>query len=244
MLFVGTTKSVERICALIPAYNEEKLIGEVVALAQKYVTDVLVVDDGSPDNTARAAGAAGAIVLRQETNRGKSEALTRGFHYILKQGYDAVVTLDADGMHDPAEITRFLDAYKRKDVPVLVGNRMAEAQRLVFFRRWTIHLMCYWLNRLFGIYVPDPPCGFRFYRCDVLPFLLEEDSTFPSEFETLLHIAERRIRIESVRITKPCHLHKKWISPFRDIIRFVRVVRKYYRGKAKESLLAVLEGNE
>jgi hypothetical protein len=94
--------------------------------------------------------------------------------------------------------------------------------------------MSYGLNRLMGVYVPDPPCGFRFYRCDVLPFLLETGSALPAEFETLLHIASRRIRVGSVRITKKPHRHKSWTSPFRDIFRFIRVLKKHYAKARKQ----------
>lgn len=221
-------KEVEKVAVLIPAYREPNTVSEVVMEALRYLPDVIVVDDASGDETAQRAERAGATVLRRTVNGGKGAALISGFEYVLQGDFDAVIALDADGFHDPNQIPKFLETYHRTHIPVLIGSRMAEPKNVPAVRRWSIRVMSYWLYRLMGVYVPDPPCGFRFYRCDVLPFLLEAGSTLPAEFETLLHIASRRIRVGSVRITKKPHRHKSWISPFRDIIRFIKVLRKHY----------------
>ncbi len=222
-------KEMKRVAVLIPAYREELSIASVVTEVLRYLPDVIVVDDASGDQTADWAEAAGAVVLRRDVNGGKGAALTAGFQYVLDQRFDAVIALDADGFHDPNQIPKFLETYRRTHTPVLIGNRMAEPGRVPPVRRWSIRLMSYWLYRLMRVYVPDPPCGFRFYRCDVLPFLLEAGSSLPAEFETLLHVASRRIRVGSVRITKKPHCHKSWVSPLRDIVRFIRVMLKFYR---------------
>ena len=99
-----------RVLALIPAYEEGPRVGAVVAAARRYLP-VLVVDDGSTDDTAARAEAAGAVVLPQRPNQGKGAALRTGFARALAEGYDAVVTLDADGQHDADEIPRFLAAF-------------------------------------------------------------------------------------------------------------------------------------
>ncbi len=229
MATIQQRREVEKVAVLIPAFCEGATVGAIVSSARNYVPDVIVVDDASTDETAVRAEAAGAMVLRRETNGGKGEALPQGFRYILAQGFDAVITLDADGFHDPEEIPRFLEAYHRTHIPVLIGNRMTDVTRIPLVRRWTIRMMSFWLDRLLGVYVPDPPCGFRFYRCDVLPFILDDKSSLPSEFETLLNIASRRIRVDSVRVTKQPKRHKSVIAPFRDVIRFFRVLRKYYK---------------
>jgi len=234
MTTIQQRREVKRVAVLIPAYREENTVAEVVTEARRYLPDVIVVDDASGDRTAKRAEAAGATVIRREVNGGKGDALVEGFHYVLQQGFDAVICLDADGFHDANQIPKFLETYQRTHIPVLIGSRMAEPKKVLPVRRWSIHVMSYWLTRLMGVYVSDPPCGFRFYRCDVLPFLLETGSSLPAEFETLLHIASRRIRVGSVRITKKPHRHKSWISPFRDIVRFIRVLRKYYRKKHME----------
>ncbi|HSN76998.1 MAG TPA: glycosyltransferase family 2 protein, partial [Anaerolineae bacterium] len=89
--------------ALIPAYNEAQRIAPVIAATLQHLP-ALVVDDGSRDDTAGVAEAAGATVLRQAPNQGKGAALRAGLRWALDRRYDAVLTLDADGQHDPAEI--------------------------------------------------------------------------------------------------------------------------------------------
>jgi glycosyltransferase involved in cell wall biosynthesis len=233
MATISQYKEVEKVAVLLPAFCEEATIGAVIKEALVCVPDVIVVDDASTDETSARAEAAGARVIRRKENGGKGAALTEGFRHVLAQGFDAVITLDADGFHDPAEISKFLETYYRTHLPVLIGNRMADVTRIPVVRLWTIRAMSFWLDRLLGVYVPDPPCGFRFYRCDVLPFILEDKSSLPSEFETLLNIASRRIRVGSVRITKQPKRHKSVIAPFRDLVRFFRVLRKYHRKMRK-----------
>jgi glycosyltransferase involved in cell wall biosynthesis len=113
-----------RVLALIPAYEEGPRIGAVVSAARRYLP-VLVVDDGSTDDTAVQAEAAGAVVLPQRPNQGKGAALRMGFRRALDEGYDAVVTLDADGQHDPDEIPRFLAAFAGADEPGSGGTERA-----------------------------------------------------------------------------------------------------------------------
>ncbi len=238
MATIAQYKEVERVAVVIPAFCEETTVGNVVTQSRLYVPDVIVVDDASRDATADRAQAAGATVLRRTVNGGKGAALTEGFNYALEKKFDAVVALDADGFHDPDQIPTFIETYYRTHIPVLIGNRMAGTCRLTPVRRWTVRQMSTWLNRLLDVYIADPPCGFRFYRCDVLPFLLAEKSTLPSEFETLLNIASRRIRVGSVRITRGCKLHKNPLSPFRDLFRFARVMTRYCK-KRKKSRSAV-----
>ncbi len=216
MSTISQRKQIERVAVLIPAYCEEDSVVGVVTEALKYLPDVI-----------------------GNVNGGKGAALIEGFQYVLEQGFDAVIALDADGFHDPNQIPKFIETYYRCHLPVLIGNRMAEPETVPVIRRWSIRLMSSWLNRFMGVYVPDPPCGFRFYRCDVLPFLLENGSALPAEFETLLHIASRRIRVGSVRIAKKAGCHKRWISPFRDIVRFVRVLYRHYSKIRRERRAAL-----
>jgi glycosyltransferase involved in cell wall biosynthesis len=103
-----------RVLALIPGYEEGPRIGAVIERARRHLP-VLVVDDGSADDTAAQAAAAGALVIEQRPNQGKGAALRLGFRHALSEGFDAILTLDADGQHDPDEIPRFLAAYAGAD---------------------------------------------------------------------------------------------------------------------------------
>lgn len=224
-----TKKKIDRYCVLICAFNEGAGLGGVVAAAVQYCPHVIVVDDGSTDDTSEVAEAAGATVLRLVKNQGKSRAMNEGFRYVRNQGFDAVITMDGDGRHDPAEIPKFLDVYERTGFPLLAGNRMHHPGKLRFARRWVNRAMAVWLCRISDVYIPDPPCGFRFYRGDVLPFIIAQDTRYCAEFEMLLNIAQRNIRMDSVRIT---HIHRKrgfTFIPVRDIVRFVAVVIAHHR---------------
>ncbi len=116
----GAPAGQPRVLALIPGYEEGPRIGMVVAAARRHLP-VLVVDDGSSDDTASQAAAAGALVLPQQPNQGKGAALRTGFRQALADGYDGVVTLDADGQHDPDEIPRFLAAFLSGDEATVAG---------------------------------------------------------------------------------------------------------------------------
>ena len=214
----GNIKKVESFCVLVCAYNEAEHIGGVVRTAlEQTPCQVVVVDDGSTDQTAAIAEAAGAYVLRNSENLGKGASLQRGFNLVCERNCDAVIVVDGDAQHDPREISRFLDAYHRTNIPLLVGNRMADTSGMPFLRRWTNRLMCRILNRLVKIYVPDPPCGFRFYHTDILPFIMSDEKRFAFEFDILIHAALRHIRIDSVRISTIYHPGEKGhVAPLRD----------------------------
>ena len=118
--------------------------------------------------------------------------MKRGFKAMLEREVEAVVVVDGDGQHDPQEIRLFLDAYERTGIPVLIGNRMANTSGMPILRKWTNRFFAYILNRLMKVYVADPPCGFRFYRSDILPFIMSSEQRFAFEFDVLLRAASRR----------------------------------------------------
>jgi len=148
----------ERIHIIIPACNEAATIGRVVSQAAAY-GPVLVVDDGSTDATAEQARGAGATVLSLGQNHGKSTALRAGFAAALSAGAAAVLTLDADGQHDPAEIPQFLSAYSTANSDLVIGQRdfTAMPPKRAFANRSAR----WFLEHALGRAIPDNQCGFR-----------------------------------------------------------------------------------
>jgi glycosyltransferase involved in cell wall biosynthesis len=225
-----TSTALKSFCVLICAFNEAKHIEAVVQGALLQNPDaVLVIDDCSTDGTAQIAKQAGAVVLRNAMNQGKGASLKEGFEWVRSKGIEAVIVLDGDGQHDPAEIPRFLDAYQRTGIPVLIGNRMSNTTGMPIERRYTNRFMAWVLNRLVKIYVADPPCGYRFYRADVLPFITSKEQRFAFEFDVLIHAALRRVRIDSVRIsTIYTRSRRSHVAPVRDAWLLFKVVKHHF----------------
>jgi glycosyltransferase involved in cell wall biosynthesis len=112
----------KRYCVVVPAYREVGRIGKVVEAIRQHCKNVVVVDDGSPDNTAKEAEAAGAVVVKHATNLGKGVALNTGFKHARENGYEFLITMDGDGQHDPSDIPGFVEAYTNTGTPVLIGD--------------------------------------------------------------------------------------------------------------------------
>ena len=219
------------VCIVIPAFREQSRIGPVVTAARGHGADVVVIDDGSPDATAVEAEAAGAFVIRHPVNRGKGMALATGFEFARAHGYVAVITMDADGQHDPAEIAKFLEAFRRTGLLVLVGNRMWDPHGMPWVRFLTNMFMSWMLSREMKQYVPDTQCGFRLFRCDVIPYVGAKSERFAAESEILLHVAARGMQIGSVRVSTIYRGEKSKINPFLDTWRFFGMLRAHRRGR-------------
>jgi len=204
-------------------------VGRTVAAVLAQGIPAIVVDDGSDDATAEAAAAAGAIVVRHPENRGKGAALLTGFREARVRGFEAAVTIDADGQHDPAEIPKFIEAYERTGIPVLIGNRLWNPAGMPWIRRMTNRFMSWLLSREMGRYVPDTQCGYRLFRCDLIPHVETRAERFAAESEVLLHVAARGIPIDSVRIRTIYGDERSKINPVADTLRFYGMLRAHRR---------------
>lgn len=221
-----------RFAVVIPAYCEADRIGPVIESVRLQGVHVIVVDDGSPDETAAVARSAGAEVIRHSKNRGKGQALQTGFRRAAELGCEAVITMDADGQHDPAEIPQFLEAYQRTRIPVLIGNRMWNQRGMPLVRRLTNRFMSWLLSREMGQYLPDTQCGYRLFQTDLLRFVETESDRFAAESEILLRLAARGLRMDSIRIRTIYGTERSKIRPVADTIRFWRMLRRWRRSRA------------
>ncbi len=210
------------IIALIPAYNEQDHIADVVRRALPYLP-VLVVDDGSRDATAGCAEATGAAVLRQIPNQGKGAALRAGFRRTLEEGRAAALTLDADGQHDPAEIPRFLEAYAARRADLIIGVR--DFSQMPFTRRIANTAGRRAFSWAVGQPIPDNQSGYRLISRRLMEALLgSAEQGFEFEVEMIAVCVERGYALEGVPISTLYAGERSHIHPLRHIAHFSRIV--------------------
>jgi len=215
------------VAAVIPAYLEEKHVGDVVRRTLLQLANVVVVDDGSSDRTAEEAKNAGADVIVHEQNRGKGESIKSGFRYWLDHGATYVIILDADGQHLPEEIPRFLNAAASGIGELLIGTRMNDVSEMPLVRRVVNRYMSRKISRACGQDIPDTQCGFRMVHRSIIPNLLGGTERFDYETEMLIQASRAGCRIASVPISTVYSDEVSSIHPVRDTLRFFKLMRRY-----------------
>jgi len=220
--------SYQNYLVVMPAWNESRHIGALVRDLKEMSLDVLVVDDGSTDGTGDLAREAGAEVIRHEVNHGKGESLIDGYRYAAREGYDAVVTMDSDGQHDPNDVLRFFDIYNRTGIPVLIGNRTHDRRRMPPVRRVTNRVMSRMLNRRMRQFVPDTQNGFRLYQTDVVLMVIPETKGFAAESEILLKLDEIDIRMGSVPVAARYGGVRRHFRPVHDTRLFIKTLKHLF----------------
>jgi glycosyltransferase involved in cell wall biosynthesis len=213
-----------KICVIIPTYNEAEGIAKLVKEIRLQNLDVLVVDDGSSDNTFQVAKDSGAIVLRNQDNQGKGASLIKGFKYTLTHDYDAVITMDGDGQHLPQDLPHFIRLAEYSNSQILIGNRMQITKSMPWLRILTNKFMS-WLISLFTKQdIPDSQCGFRLLKKEVLQKVNLITNKYETESEILIKVARLGFKIESVPIKTVYLNERSHIHPFFDTLRFIRFI--------------------
>lgn len=208
--------------ALVPAYNEALHIDDVVTGANTHLP-VLVVDDGSSDETAAKSESAGALVLRQVPNQGKGAALRAGFRFALQQGYQGVLTLDADGQHDPAEIPIFLDRYQQTRADLIIGARDFSQMPLVrrfsnTFGRWSFSWALGQPDR-------DNQSGYRMISRRLMEaMLLSSEGGFEFEVDMIVICVEEGFLLDWVPIRTIYAGESSHINPLKHTLNYFRMI--------------------
>lgn len=187
--------------AIIPAYNEEVALGSIILRTLQYVDEVIIVNDGSDDKTVDVARLAGAEIINHATNLGKGEALKSGFSAIGDA--DVVVTIDADGQHNPDEIPSLIKPILEDGADLVNGSRYMNGpeENTPAYRRVGQQVLDNATNISAGIKVTDSQSGFRAFSpaaCKVFRFY---DTGFGIESEMLVDVAEAGLKIVEVPIT-------------------------------------------
>ncbi len=221
----------DKILALIPAHNEAARIEATVSGARRHLP-VLVVDDGSADDTAVRAEAAGAQVLRLSPNQGKGAALRAGFRLALSDGCEAVLTLDADGQHDTAEIPTCLEKVAARPIDLLVGER--DFSRMPIVRRIANTVSRWSFSCAVGQPVRDNQSGYRLISRRMMESALESsEQGFEFEVEMIEICVRRRYVLDWVPIRTIYANEGSHIQPGRHAVRFFRRVWRTWQNRKK-----------
>ncbi|NPV76973.1 MAG: glycosyltransferase family 2 protein [Anaerolineae bacterium] len=221
------TKLQQKILALIPAYNESGHIHDVVKRTREFLP-VLVVDDGSTDQTAVQAEEAGATVIRQRPNQGKGAALIQGFQYAVAQGYDAVVMLDADGQHDPNEIPALVKSFIHTGADLVVGKR--DFSKMPIIRRCSNTIGRFMLSWAMGNEIPDNQSGYRLLSSRLVQEMIKSrERGFEFEVEMIVVCLKQGWKLAWVPIQTIYADEKSHIRPLHHVIHYFRIVWKARR---------------
>ncbi len=217
---MAKTASARRLWIVVPAFREETVIAETVTELRRLYPDVVVVDDGSPDGTGEMARGVGAVVLRHLINRGQGAALQTGIEYALRRGAEIVVTFDADGQHDPADIETLAEPIAHGEADIVLGSRFLGRAEGISWTRWLMLKGAVLFSRaVTGLSITDTHNGLRAFsrraarRLDILQ-------------DGMSHASELLDQISRMEL------------PYREVAVHIRYT-EYSRAKGQSSLHSV-----
>ncbi len=219
--------------AVVPCLNEARAIGALVQGTKQFLPNVIVVDDGSTDETSHQARTAGAEVLRHETPRGKGNSLRAGWELAHQRGFTWALALDGDGQHAPEDIPTFLARAERGDTSLIIGDRMSQQREMPAVRRFVNRWMSRKLSRVARQNFPDSQCGFRLVKLDALARIPMHATHFEIESEQLLAFAAAGDGIAFVPIRVIYRTERSKIHPWRDTLRWFRWLRNWQAASAR-----------
>lgn len=216
-----------RALVVIPAYNEAGYILNLIKEVKNHHLEILVIDDGSSDNTFNIAKSLQVNVMLNLRNQGKGASLIKGFRYASENNFDAVITMDADGQHQPQDLPVLIKAAEDKDTHIVIGNRMADTKGMPFIRVVTNKFMSWFISGISRQYIPDTQCGFRLIKREVLNRIELKTTKFETESEILIKASRLGFKIRSVPVKSIYGKEKSRINPFFDTLRFFRLIYKW-----------------
>jgi len=213
------------VIAVVPAYNAGKTIGNVVRKTLRKVAHCIVVDDGSSDETGDIAVKAGAELIVHVSNRGKGAAIRTALNVLRKRAYKYVIFLDADGQHQPGEITRFVQAAQRRRAHFVCGNRMNKPDGMPAVRRVTNRVMSKIVSKLCGVSLADTQCGYRLLSKKAIESLRLKKANFEVDSEMLYQVSRKGFKVTEVTVSSIyTENHTSNIHPVGDTFRFICLV--------------------
>lgn len=241
---VDKDKSKARFAAIIPAFNEEKTIRDLVERTVNQIGRVVVVNDGSTDETRQQLAGLPIELLSNTDNQGKAYSLWRGFHFLLESELEGIITLDGDGQHWPEDIPRMLAAASEFPDHLIIGTRTHDLQSFPPSRRWANQMANLGISLAAGCRVPDTQSGFRLYPASLLR-ILQPDSNryngFVFESEVIIEAIKLGYNIHNIPIAAVYgnEMRKSHFRPARDTIQ----IGKMIVGKIASRLLKSVTNN-
>jgi len=233
MKFKDSTNYKMNICVVIPALNEGKTIENIINQTKRYINTVIVVDNGSSDNTAAIAEQCGATIINYSEKKGYGAAQYTGQQYALSKGFDYILQLDADGQHNPQYIPQLIEAMKDGDYDIVLGSRfLCDSHKNLGFVRWIGIIFFSKVVSLLGrTKVTDVTSGFKIYKSSSLMRLSKPSDAHPA-VEQMLEIAKKNMSIKEIPVEMPIrytgesHLNiiKFLLYPFRVTILLFKVI--------------------
>lgn len=213
----------------MPAYNEEVAIASMILLSSRYADEVIVIDDGSTDRTAEVSELAGATVLRHNTNQGKGVALKTGFTYA--KNFDIIVTIDADGQHNPSEIPSLIKPIEDGQADLVNGSRYINGKDTSTpkYRRVGQTVLDTATNIASGVKLTDSQSGFRAFSSVCFKYFNFDPEGFGIESDMLIEASNNNLRIMEVEITVRYDVNTTTANPvvqgFSVLIRVLELMR-------------------
>ncbi|MEK9159016.1 MAG: glycosyltransferase family 2 protein [Patescibacteria group bacterium] len=204
-----------KLFVIIPAYNEEKTIAPVVrgVFASNPDAQVVVVDDGSSDKTARLAKESGAVVLQHVINRGQGAALQTGNTYALRAGADVIVHFDADGQFEPREISKLVEPITRAEAEVALGSRFLKNNAIPLSKKYLILPLARLVNFIFtGLWLSDAHNGFRAMTGRAAGLIKINQDRMAHNSEIVRQIKEKKLSFVEAPVTVHYHRYGQGVS--------------------------------
>ncbi len=216
-----------KVCVVIPAYNEGRAIGRVLVAATTFDLDILVVDDGSTDDTAAVASQFDVHLIVHKTNQGKGAAIRTAIAWVLEHGYEAALFMDADGQHAAEEIPRFAQCYAATRADLILGTRMHANQQMPLVRKVSNRFSSLLVSGLAGTRVTDSQSGFRMLSAQLLEQLQKMGGDgFDFESEMIIDAVWNGLRFCEVPISCIYADETSHYNPVKDSLQFFALVAR------------------
>ena len=190
-----------RVVAVIPAYNEEMMIGSVISSVRPHVNEVVVVDDGSSDATGGAAREAGAIVVRHVINRGQGAALQTGMDVACLRQAEIIIHIDSDGQHPAEHIPQLIDPIRKGEADVVLGSRFLQpGSNVPRGRLWVLKAGLLFTRLMTGLRITDPQSGFRALHVSAAKQLRLQQDRMAHASELLQLLARHKLTYREVPV--------------------------------------------